>query len=325
MTAPTTDTKKHPFAALIGTSGTLHFAGIDQGIDFTGAGPVYALGPGQITRVEKGGTGWPGQGALVVEQLTGGLGKGRSVYYAEDLSPAAGIAVGKVVAQGDVLALASGSGQAPGIEVGWAQSSGIPLAPRPAARPAAQFTPEGQSFFEFANAGSLGITPSGATTPSPAHVSTYTPNAVGTVVGGAASAVAAPFFAGKQAVDTGVSLFKDAGSFFAWIGNTKNLVRVGEMVAGAGLIAIGVVMVGRAATGSSPAKQATGAAETVAAPAAAVGRRTVARRAPRRNAPISRQPRAVQKRAGFTLPVDRKPARGRPGSSRLAKGDTIPY
>lgn len=114
-------------------------------------------------------------------------------------------------------------------------------------------------------------------------------------------------------------------------------IQIAEMVGGGLLILLGLAMVGLAATRSSPAKQAVEAGATVVAPARAVGRRTVARRASPgvtssgagSRTPISRQPAAVQRRAGFSAdpprPSRRKPARGRPGSSTLAKGDTIPF
>lgn len=265
-------TKTNPYSALIGNSGTLHFAGIDQGIDFTGQGPLYALAPGTITREQTSGSGWPGQGALIVEQLTGGPAKGKSVYYAEDLSPAAGIAVGSVVGQGTQLATATGSGLAPGVEVGWAQASGSPVAPLPPPRPASQFTPEGQSFLAFVGTG--GGVNTGFNTIA------GLPGAHGSPLGGI------PFGGQIQSgVNAVAAPFKDAASFFAWIGNAKNLQRVGEMLAGGVLIALGVVMVGRAATSSSPAQQTRGAVRTVTRTRAArsgPARRPVTPRAPTR-------------------------------------------
>lgn len=41
--------------------------------------------------------------------------------------------------------------------------------------------------------------------------------------------------------------------------------------------------------------------------------------------PLSQSSRAARRRAGFESPADRKPARGEPGSSRLARGDEIPF
>ena len=40
---------------------------------------------------------------------------------------------------------------------------------------------------------------------------------------------------------------------------------------------------------------------------------------------MAAQPPRMRKRAGFMLACDRKPKRGEPGSSRLGRGDEIPY
>jgi hypothetical protein len=131
------------------------------------------------------------------------------------------------------------------------------------------------------------------------------------------------------------SIFSDLSSlgFTKWL--QKNLVPLAEMAGGGLLIAIGLVMVGRAATSSSPAKAAVGAAETVAAPVTAVRGGTAAR-GKRREASVNRslasqeaarRSRVVKK--GFepqSAQRDRREARrGAPGSSRLAKGDRIPF
>lgn len=99
------------------------FAGPDQGIDFTGPGPIYALADGVITRVQTSGSGWPGEGAIIVYRMTSGARSGQFVYMAEDLRPTGGMAAGQAFKQGDKLADATGSGRAPGIEVGFAQNA----------------------------------------------------------------------------------------------------------------------------------------------------------------------------------------------------------
>jgi hypothetical protein len=107
------------FANLIG--GKANYAGADQGVDFTGPGPVYALDDAIVTRAQTGGTGWPGEGSLLVYQLLGGPHKGRHVYIAEDFRPTQ--RVGARVKKGQTLGIATGSGRAPGIEVGWAKNA----------------------------------------------------------------------------------------------------------------------------------------------------------------------------------------------------------
>lgn len=66
---------------------------VDAGVDYSGAGPVYALGPGIITYAGTGNTGWgPSSGGLapggyVKERITEGPLKNRSVYVAEAFYP----------------------------------------------------------------------------------------------------------------------------------------------------------------------------------------------------------------------------------------------
>lgn len=132
----------------------------------------------------------------------------------------------------------------------------------------------------------------------------------------------------------GVAQIKSISDAIGWLFNTKNILRVGEVLGGGALILVGVVMVGRAATSTGPAQQTSGAVRTV------TRTRTVSRRstAPARRAAQPRTSRQVRpgetisqssartrRRAGFQLPADRKPRRGEPGSRRLAKGDTIPF
>jgi len=86
---------------------------VDMGVDYGGAGPVYALGHGTITSVYN--SGWPG-GGFIGLQLSDG--SGRYVYYAEDISPA--VQVGQAVTAGQLIGHATGGG----IEVGWAAPPG---------------------------------------------------------------------------------------------------------------------------------------------------------------------------------------------------------
>lgn len=99
------------------------YAGADQGVDFTGPGPVKALGNGFVTRVQNSGSGWPGEGAILVYELLDGPQRGKFVYIAEDFRPRPGLKVGDKIKAGSVIGLATGSGKAPGIEVGFAQNA----------------------------------------------------------------------------------------------------------------------------------------------------------------------------------------------------------
>ena len=95
---------------------------IDQGVDYSGSGTLSAIGDGKVIYVGTSGTGWPG--AFVEYQLSGGAYAGRYVYYAESISPAAGLLVGQPVHAGQPIASING-----GIEIGWGSGVGTqPLA-----------------------------------------------------------------------------------------------------------------------------------------------------------------------------------------------------
>lgn len=244
---------KNQYGALIG--GNAVFAGVDQGIDFTGAGPVYALGPGTVTRNEPSGSGWPGAGALLTYLVSGGALKGKTVYVAEDFKAASNIATGSPVHAGQVIGYATGAGLAPGIETGYADSSG-----RAFGSPTGGPQPQGKAFNydvqALSSGGTLGAAANmmGAT---PSELSSKGPIQSGLEhVPGVVQV--------EQVVKTGKSLFTGTASLLEWIGNTKNLERVGEMIAGGVLVALGILMIGRSAISSTPAAQVVGAARMVA-------------------------------------------------------------
>jgi hypothetical protein len=90
---------------------------VDMGVDFGGAGPVYALGDGVITNATGDSTGWPG-GGWITYQLTDGPDAGLVVYVAEDVKPT--VEVGQKVTSSTVIANMFNGGD--GIETGWATS-----------------------------------------------------------------------------------------------------------------------------------------------------------------------------------------------------------
>jgi murein DD-endopeptidase MepM/ murein hydrolase activator NlpD len=93
---------------------------IDDGADFSGAGPVYAIGDGIVTGATDTNYGWPG-GGWITYRLTSGPGRGLVVYVAEDITP--GVTAGQRVTPGTVIGtMFSGPD---GIETGWAQQSGL--------------------------------------------------------------------------------------------------------------------------------------------------------------------------------------------------------
>lgn len=88
---------------------------IDQGVDFQGFGPIYAIGNGVVLSTVNGG--WPG-GTFITYRLTGGAAAGLVVYAAEDINPA--VQVGQAVTSNTVLGTVYGGPT--GIETGWADS-----------------------------------------------------------------------------------------------------------------------------------------------------------------------------------------------------------
>ncbi len=93
---------------------------IDEGVDFSGSGPVYALGDAVITNATGNSAGWPG-GGWITYQLTDGPDAGLMVYVAEDVTPT--VPVGQHVLASTVIANMFVGGD--GIEIGWAQPGGL--------------------------------------------------------------------------------------------------------------------------------------------------------------------------------------------------------
>jgi hypothetical protein len=93
---------------------------IDQGVDFAGSGPVFALGNAIVTNASGDSAGWPG-GGWITYQLTDGPDAGLMVYLAEDVAPA--VQVGEHVSASTVIGNMFNGGD--GIETGWAQPGGL--------------------------------------------------------------------------------------------------------------------------------------------------------------------------------------------------------
>lgn len=96
---------------------------VDMGVDYTGSGPILAIGDGVI--LSTNGHGWPGL-SYILEQLTGGAYAGKCWYYAENIQPT--VQPGATVTAGQQVGiLLSGY---PWSELGWADcaSPGTTLA-----------------------------------------------------------------------------------------------------------------------------------------------------------------------------------------------------
>jgi murein DD-endopeptidase MepM/ murein hydrolase activator NlpD len=90
---------------------------VDQGVDYSGFGPIYAVGDGVVLGTVNGG--WPG-GTFIVYRLTDGPASGLVVYAAEDIAPV--VSVGQTVTAGTILGTMYEGPD--GIETGWADPSG---------------------------------------------------------------------------------------------------------------------------------------------------------------------------------------------------------
>ena len=91
---------------------------IDDGVDFSGTGPVYPLGDAVVTNAGYN-WGWPG-GGWITYRLTNGPAAGLMVYLAEDVTPT--VQRGQRVTPMTVIANMFNGGD--GIETGWAQPTG---------------------------------------------------------------------------------------------------------------------------------------------------------------------------------------------------------
>ena len=99
---------------------------IDQGVDYTGMGKVYALGPGVITYVDTTGAWFPPAPDYIAYQLTSGTASGLTVYVAECITPKARIQVGLTVGVNTVIGNMTTKNCGYGIETGWANANSLP-------------------------------------------------------------------------------------------------------------------------------------------------------------------------------------------------------
>ncbi|MDA8356694.1 MAG: M23 family metallopeptidase [Actinomycetota bacterium] len=90
---------------------------IDQGVDYSGYGPIYAIGDGVVLSTVN--SGWPG-GTFIAYRLTSGPAAGLAVYAAEDINPA--VSIGQQVTPSTVLGTMYEGPD--GIETGWSDPSG---------------------------------------------------------------------------------------------------------------------------------------------------------------------------------------------------------
>jgi len=96
---------------------------IDMGVDYTGAGPIVAMGSGTVTYSQPANAGWGpfsctgGYGGAVVYRLTDGADRGRYIYVAEGIIPT--VSAGQTLRAGQQVAAFTGC-----IETGWGSGDG---------------------------------------------------------------------------------------------------------------------------------------------------------------------------------------------------------
>ncbi len=96
---------------------------IDQGVDYAGSGPVYALGDGTIVNLVNSGWNYGGNDAFISEKLSSGPAAGDYVYVSEGCVAASGLSIGETVTSSTQLCTMINPGST-GIETGWANPPG---------------------------------------------------------------------------------------------------------------------------------------------------------------------------------------------------------
>ena len=90
---------------------------IDEGVDYAGSGPVYAIGPGVVLNLYN--AGWPG-GTYISYRLTSGPRVGMVVYVAENVIPT--VSIGQYVDTSTVVGILIDA--YPNMEIGWSDPAG---------------------------------------------------------------------------------------------------------------------------------------------------------------------------------------------------------
>jgi hypothetical protein len=92
---------------------------IDQGVDYCGSGPIYALGSGVVKNVYS--NQWP-SGVFISYQLSAGLAKGLYVYVAENVTPE--VTIGETVTSTTEIGVLNDAKTC--LETGWADPPASP-------------------------------------------------------------------------------------------------------------------------------------------------------------------------------------------------------
>lgn len=232
---------QNPQVAGFGILTPANFAGVDQGVDYRGAGVIPALDPIVVTSVRRvsiieGGS-WP----LVGFRYTAGPHKGRFGYVMENFTPK--VKVGQHLKRGQPIGIAGGS--YPYVELGFASGpEGAPLAPL--GRDPHAPTGPGQAMLAYiqSRAGAQ-VQPSGGSGGAGGGGGGGVTGAIGSAtgavtgaIGSAAHDVAAPF---ESIASTGESV----ASFLGKITDPHFWLRGLEILGGIILLLLGLYLLAR--------------------------------------------------------------------------------
>lgn len=264
-----------------------NFGRVDQGVDFSGAGPIPALDKGVVTDVRhvniiEGGS-WP----LVAYQLKAGPYKGRYVYVMENFAPR--VQKGQQLEQGQTIGIAAG--QNPYIEIGFAaDASGTPAAPLYPNSGAPK--PEGEAMWtymqelfagkptsvigpDFPGSPAPPVNPAGgAPTPAIDHGPAFSAASAGdTLVDTWSAGFGGGGILGFLGDVTGIGDVVDFLKAALWLVNPMNWLRLFELFVGGillllSMIGLGVVLAAR----SDVVQEAAGVAQQAPGPLGAAGR-----------------------------------------------------
>lgn len=97
---------------------------VDQGVDYGGSGPVYAIGEGTIVNINN--SGWSVNGGpptFIAYQLSEGPAQGKYVFFAENCIPDPSLKIGQVVHFDTVICTMVNA--SPHTETGWANGAAL--------------------------------------------------------------------------------------------------------------------------------------------------------------------------------------------------------
>lgn len=238
---------------------------IDMGVDYGGAGPLYALGNGTVANVSN--SGWPG-GTFLTIHLDD---TGDYIYYAEDVNPL--VSVGQRVTAGQHIADATGG--ASGIEVGWAAPPGTGQAMAAAAGQDASGLSASGDPGEYSTAygvamsnliAALGGKPGLVNNPVQGTVPSSFLSALSTAIGKALTDVPTSASAAATSAESGssggllsiptqiTSFFTDADKFVSallWIVQPSSWLRIGSFLVGIILLLLAGYAFVRVSSGES--------------------------------------------------------------------------